>query len=35
MKQVKENINSVNVDLSDDVIDEINEIHASQPNPAP
>tara|TARA_Y100000591_G_scaffold188979_1_gene163414 strand:- start:2789 stop:3817 length:1029 start_codon:yes stop_codon:yes gene_type:complete len=35
MEQLKENIESVNLDLSQDIIDEINQVHASQPNPAP
>ena len=35
MQQLKENIESVNVNLSETIIDEINQIHASQPNPAP
>ena len=35
MKQLKENIESVDVILSDEIIEEINQIHNSQPNPAP
>ncbi len=35
MEQLKENIESVNLDLSQDILDEINQVHASQPNPAP
>ncbi|MEE9408436.1 MAG: aldo/keto reductase [Polaribacter sp.] len=33
--QLKENINSINIDLSDDIIKEINAVHAEIPNPAP
>ena len=35
MSQLKENINSINIALSDDIIDEINAIHKIMPNPAP
>ena len=35
MEQLIENIESVNLDLSQDIFDEINQVHASQPNPAP
>ena len=35
MEQLKENIDSINVTLSDEVIDKINEIHELIPNPAP
>ena len=35
MDQLKENIESVNVDLSEDILEEINQVHISQPNPAP
>lgn len=35
MDQLKENINSINIDLSPEVIKEINAIHAAIPNPAP
>jgi aryl-alcohol dehydrogenase-like predicted oxidoreductase len=35
MDQLKENIESVNVDLSEELQEEINEVHYSQPNPAP
>ncbi len=35
MDQLKENIESVNIELSEDILEEINQIHASQPNPAP
>lgn len=35
MSQLKENIDSINVTLSDELISEINAIHNSIPNPAP
>ncbi len=35
MSQLKENINSINIVLSDEIIAEINAIHAEVPNPAP
>ena len=35
MNQLKENIESINIDLSQEIIDEINAIHALIPNPAP
>lgn len=35
MDQLKENINSINVDLSDEIIKEIDAVHAEIPNPAP
>ena len=35
MEQLKENIESVKLELSQDILDEINQVHASQPNPAP
>ena len=35
MDQLKENIESVNVELSEDILEEINQVHSSQPNPAP
>ncbi|PCI08216.1 MAG: NADP(H)-dependent aldo-keto reductase [Flavobacteriaceae bacterium] len=35
MSQLKENINSINIDLSDEIIAEINAVHALIPNPAP
>jgi aryl-alcohol dehydrogenase-like predicted oxidoreductase len=33
--QLKENIDSLNVTLSDDVLAEIDAIHLKYPNPAP
>nr|WP_299342321.1 NADP(H)-dependent aldo-keto reductase [Allomuricauda sp.] len=35
MEQLKENIESIDLDLSDEVLDGIEEIHDSIPNPAP
>jgi aryl-alcohol dehydrogenase-like predicted oxidoreductase len=35
MEQLKTNIESVNINLSDAVIDEINEIQKIYPNPCP
>ena len=35
MDQLKENINSVNIELSDDILNEINIIHNNNPNPSP
>ena len=35
MSQLKENINSINIDLSDEIISEINAVHRLMPNPAP
>ncbi len=35
MNQLRENIKSVNIDLSEEILEEINEIHLKQPNPAP
>lgn len=35
MEQLKENIESIDVELSDEVLDGIEEIHNSIPNPAP
>jgi len=35
MEQLKENIESVNVELSDEVLSQINEVHQVLPNPAP
>ena len=35
MEQLKTNIESVNVSLSDDVIKEINEVQTTYPNPCP
>ena len=35
IEQLKENIESINVSLSDEIIEEINSIHEDIPNPAP
>jgi aryl-alcohol dehydrogenase-like predicted oxidoreductase len=35
MEQLKENIGSADVDLSDEIIDKINLIHSNNPNPTP
>ena len=35
MNQLKENINSINIDLSNEISAEINAVHAEIPNPAP
>ena len=35
MSQLKENINSINIDLSDEILKEIEAVHATIPNPAP
>lgn len=35
MEQLKENIESINVKLSDEIIEEVNAVHNSIPNPAP
>jgi len=34
MKQLKENIDSVNIDLTSEIIDELNLIHKNNPNPS-
>jgi len=35
MSQLKENINSINIELSDDILEEIEAVHKAIPNPAP
>ncbi len=35
MSQLKENINSINIDLSEEILIEIEEVHKLIPNPAP
>ena len=35
MSQLKENINSINIDLSDEILAEIEAVHQTIPNPAP
>ena len=33
MEQLKENIDSINLDLKDDILKEIEEVHSKDPNP--
>jgi len=35
MKQLKEDVESINIKLSPEIIDEINLVHKKNPNPAP
>ncbi|GAA4804072.1 NADP(H)-dependent aldo-keto reductase [Litoribaculum gwangyangense] len=35
LEQLKENIGSININLSEEVLKQINEVHAEIPNPAP
>lgn len=35
MSQLKENINSINIELSDEILTEIEAVHSLIPNPAP
>ena len=35
MDQLKENIDSVNIELSDEIVNKINIIHNNNPNPSP
>ncbi|MCH7523508.1 MAG: aldo/keto reductase, partial [Bacteroidetes bacterium] len=35
MEQLKENIDSINVELSEEILAQINAVHAAIPNPAP
>ena len=35
MDQLKEDIGSINIELSSEIIDEINLVHKNNPNPAP
>ena len=35
LEQLEENIDSINISLSDDILKAINEVHAEIPNPAP
>ena len=35
MEQLKENIESVDINLNDEIIEQINQVHENQPNPAP
>ncbi len=35
MEQLKENIDSINIELSDEIMNKINQIHNNNPNPSP
>ena len=35
MEQLKENIESVNIEITETMLEDINQVHSSQPNPAP
>ena len=35
LDQLEENIDSITINLSDDILKEINQVHAEIPNPAP
>jgi aryl-alcohol dehydrogenase-like predicted oxidoreductase len=35
MEQLEENIDSVNIDITETMLEDINQVHSSQPNPAP
>ena len=35
MEQLKENIDSVNIELSDEILNKIDVIHNNNPNPSP
>ena len=35
MDQLKENIESINIDLNEEILEEVNAVHLNQPNPAP
>jgi aryl-alcohol dehydrogenase-like predicted oxidoreductase len=35
MNQLKENIESINIYLNEEILEEVNEVHSDQPNPAP
>ena len=35
MQQLKENIESIKIELSEDILDKINLIHNNNPNPSP
>ena len=35
MDQLKENIESINIEFTDEMMKRINEIHNNNPNPAP
>jgi aryl-alcohol dehydrogenase-like predicted oxidoreductase len=35
MEQLKENVDSVNIEITESMLEDINQVHSSQPNPAP
>ena len=35
MEQLKENVDSVNIEITETMLEDINQVHSSQPNPAP
>jgi len=35
MEQLKENIDSVNIEITESMLQDIDQVHSSQPNPAP
>jgi aryl-alcohol dehydrogenase-like predicted oxidoreductase len=35
LKQLEENISSINITLNDEILDKINEVHSRIPNPSP
>ena len=35
LEQLKENIDSINIVLTDDILEQINAVHQEIPNPAP
>ena len=35
MDQLKENVESINIEFTDEMMDKVNEIHNNNPNPSP
>ena len=35
MEQLKENVESINIEFTDEMLDKVNEIHNNNPNPSP
>ena len=35
MEQLKENVESINIEFTDEMMDRVNEIHNNNPNPSP
>ena len=35
MDQLKENVESINIQFTDEMMDRVNEIHNNNPNPSP